>query len=234
MTAFQRVTRWMLPSILAVVWMTSTASAADPKWTLTFGVGLTASGELFTARSEDNEPGWTTPAGNPIPGVQLTTQLDETIGGWVRLRRVVAPKVSVAVGVGATDMDVTASVKRETNTVDAGIPYDQMFALMTDLVAMYDFVPVGNTLYVLGGAGYNSLGFETRIGGDSLDQGVFALVLGAGFRLRAMEGLQIEIDVRDSISWPDLGAEERRLAPDQFESNTLHLFQITLGWAFSF
>jgi hypothetical protein len=109
-----------------------------------------------------------------------------------------------------------------------------MLALMTDLVAIYDLYPEGSTFYLLGGVGYNSLGFEARQDGESLDQSVFALVLGAGYRLQLTPGMMLEFDVRDSICKPDYSTEADRLAHDEFESNTMHLFQFTLGWVFSF
>jgi hypothetical protein len=204
---------------------------------LTVFGGYYAAGEIFTARSSGPlviDP-YTTPDGRPSPGRSLQANLDEFFGGGVRLRYGLKDQLWIGVGFSLTDMDVTALTTGAGSNASK-VAYDQAFVLASDVSVAYDLAAQGNTVYLLGGLGYNSLDFENRPGFEDIDQGKPAVVFGVGYRLRSIEGIELDFEIRDSLSGADFDAEADRLQPTgNFDgASAIHIWQFTAGWSFVF
>ncbi len=202
-------------------------------WVLSFHGGLSAAGELFRATSETSRD-WITPDGRRLQGVTLETEIEEFFGGGLRVGTYLTPKVFLQAGLTVSDLNITA-VHRTAADAFLSTDYDQMFYLGADLLAAYDLVAEGNTPYIQAGVGLANLAFEGRADGDSLDQTNVGVVLGGGLRVRSLEGVNIDLDIRATLVSPDLSNEAARFNADTFDANgTVALWQLGVNWNFTF
>jgi hypothetical protein len=201
------------------------APAARAEWGFSIVGGLAASGELYKAKA-DVSRSWTNPAGNvSVEGTEIRTEVDEYGLFGIRVLYARDDRWGASFGLSLTDMDVNVFARSAAGAVVSS-PWDQLFILNLTAAATFDLLVKGNTPYLLAGVGYTSQDSE----GSTLDQSGMSLVLGGGFRIVSLGGVQIELEVRDNISGLELDGERDRLAPDEWiPSDRLHVWEITAG-----
>jgi len=224
----------------ALIWACLVAAAAfdarAESFSLVFSGGMSAGGNLFRAVSAPSTTGnYTTPDGRALAAAEFRTELEETAYFALRGRMPLRRSLSLSLGLGFTDMDVTANRRTIADNVDQ-IDYDQVFVFAADLSAEYDFLPQGNRPFLSAGIGSVRLDFEERQNGETLDQTKFGLFLGGGFRVRAISFMDLDVEARAMRVAPDFSAERDRLVDAaKFEGESaIWIWQIGASWVYSF
>lgn len=230
--------RSFLPLLIALSLVAGGSECARAGASVGIHIGMEAGGELFRVVSPDPFAGtpYQTPHGAALDATEFRTELEENVAFGLRVRVPVSPRYSVSVGVNAADLDVTAKRRTVTQAVD-DIPYDQMFALHSDLSVEFDWLPTGNRPFLALGLGLVSMDFEEGSARtESLDQTKAAIVVGGGFRVRSMSAMDLDLELRGFRIAPDWGSEEERLVPaESFDGqDAIWLWQITLAAVYEF
>lgn len=229
--------QFSLAALLCLVVAESAAAAANLAFVL--GGGLSAGGRLFRVVSADsgNPLGgtYTTPDGTVFHGAEFDTELDESFGFGLRIRKLLRPQWHVSGAIYATSLEITANVRSVSDNVTT-VSYDELLVMSGDLSVEFDWMPRGSRPFVTAGIGVTHLNFGEREVGESLDQTKFALFAGGGYRLRKFDLADIDFEARVSVVEPDLDAEEERLtAAETFSSEgTQLLWQFNVAWVYAF
>ena len=213
--------RWVWTLALAGVAVASTASA---EWRFAVGLqgGVQSGGRLYRASANEVQNWrWEIPAGQIFvdrhSGTEILVEsgalLDENsdfaglleFGLRITMLQDHGPWGGI-LSLQLQDADVNATVRRTTGAVDT-VPWDQFFTTSVELAGTYSFLPAQtSTPFVLAGLAFVSLQSE----GSSLDQSKPGLVLGAGWRTRALPGV-FDLELRGTWIPLDLDDEEARL-----------------------
>jgi hypothetical protein len=214
---------------LVVLLVAPSAQAADSG--VAVYAGGFAAGRLFTAVSAVDR-NWVTPDGRSFRGTEIRAEVEETLVAGLRIQKAVGPKWGLTLNFSAADADVSVIARTVQANVDKR-DWDQAFIVNTELTAFYDLIESGNTAYVFGGAGFSLWSGE---GASGLDQSSPALVVGLGYRIRAI-GFDIDFEARDSVVLSNFDDVRDRLgvADSDFDSNgPTHLWNFTASWTYAF
>ena len=225
--------RSLCVGLVLVAW-TGTDSRASGEWSVALFSGMEAGGVLYKATSDAGNVNWSSPGGQvEASGNEVRAELEEFGVLGLRVSRKWNEHWGVSASLSLSDIDVRALVRTEADNLDR-YDWDQFFVTQAHVVATWDLLPQGNTLYLLGGLGWASVQSE----GTSLDKSAPALVYGAGFRLRSLgRALQFDLEVRDAVASFDFDDEEARLddlATGFDGKDRVHLVDVTVAWVLSF
>ncbi len=226
----------VLLAALVVVgaWAPQTVAAVRQTWSLAVFSGVETGGTFYKAKSDGSTVNWPIPAGNvSYPGTEVRAELEQFADFGLRIGHRLGDHWGFAGSVSFSEVNVRALVRSAANRIEA-FDWDQVFAVNGQVVATWDLLPRGNSLYLLSGVGWSSLGAE----GSSFSQSGPTFVYGAGFRLRSLgPGLHLDFEFRDAILPLDLDEEKERLAAQAAtfdDRSILHVVELTVAWVYSF